>query len=108
MDLSLTKREANHQRWFERIQDWKRSGLTQKVFCEQHQLGRASFQRWRRIFMTEGKQEGSSAVTFLPVNVTTPKAPSLALLVNDTLRIEVPVGFDAATLKQLVQTLQTS
>jgi len=108
MNLSLTKREINRQRWFEHIQDWKRSGLTQKVFCEQHQLGPASFQRWRGIFMTEGKSEESSAVTFLPVNVTASKAPNLALLVNDTLRIEIPVGFDAATLKQLVQTLQTS
>ncbi len=108
MNWSLTKREINRQRWFERIQDWKHSGLTQKVFCEQHQLGLASFQRWRTIVMREGESEPSSAMTVLPLHITEPRASSLALLLGDDLRIEIPVGFDAATLKQLVQTLRTS
>lgn len=107
MSLSVTKREINRQRWFKCIQDWKRSGLTQRVFCEQQRLGLASFQRWRGIFMTEGKPAESSAVTFLPVNVTTPKVPSLSLRVNDHLRIEIPVGFDPVTLKQAVQVIQS-
>ena len=108
MSSSLSRREVNRQRWSERIQHFKRSGLTQKTFCGQHQLGLGSFQRWRRIFTTEGKPEESSAVTFLPVNVTTLKAPSLTLLVDDSLRIEIPIGFDPATLKQVVQTLRAS
>jgi len=108
MSSSLSKRETNRQRWFGHIQGWKRSGLTQKAFCEQHQLGLASFQRWRRILMTEGKPEKSSAVTFLPVDVTTPRPPSLTLLVNDHLRIEIPVGFDPVMLKQVAQTIQAS
>ena len=40
MNPSLAKREANRQRWFDRIETWKQSGLTQKAFCEQQQLGR--------------------------------------------------------------------
>jgi len=108
MSSSLSKREINRQRWSDRIQHWKRSGLTQKAFCEQHQLGLASFQRWRRIVMMEGQPEESSAVTFLPVHITEPRASSLALLLGDELRIEIPVGFDPVTLKQVVQTLQAS
>ena len=107
MSSSLSKREVNRQRWSERIRHWKRSGLAQKAFCEQHQLGLASFQRWRRIFMMEGKSDDSSAVTFLPVNLTVPKVSSLTLLVDD-MRIEIPVGFDPVTLKQVVQALQAS
>ena len=57
--------------------------------------------------MTEGKPDESSAVTFLPVNLTASKALSLALLV-DGMRIEIPVGFYPVTLKQVVQTLQES
>jgi len=45
MSSILSKREVNRQHWSERIQHWKRSGLTQRAFCEQHQLGLASFQR---------------------------------------------------------------
>jgi hypothetical protein len=51
MNPRLTKRQANRQRWFDYIETWKQSGLTQKAFCEQHQLGLGSFQRWRGIFM---------------------------------------------------------
>ena len=108
MNPSLTKREANRQRWFDRIETWKQSGLSQKAFCEQQQLGLGSFQRWRGIFMRGKKPKASSAVSFLPVNVTVDKASSLALLINDHLRIEIPAGFDPVTLKQVVQALQSA
>jgi len=94
MNPSLTKRETNRQRWFDHIETWKHSGLTQKAFCEQQQLGLDSFQRWRGIFMRGEKPEASSAVSFLPVNVTVDKASSLAVLVDDHLRIEIPAGLE--------------
>ena len=58
---SLFKRAANRQGWFDRTEAWEQSGLTQKAFCEQQQLGLGSFQRWRRIFMREELPEASSA-----------------------------------------------
>ena len=108
MNPSLTKREANRQRWFDRIETWKQSGLTQKAFCEQQQLGLGSFQRWRGIFMRGEKPAASSAVSFVLVNVTVDKASSLALLIDDQLRIEIPAGFDPVTLKQVIQALQAA
>ena len=55
-----------------------RLGLTQKAFCKQHQIGLASFQRWRGIFAKEGTPEVTPA-TFLPINlVQSASAPSLA------------------------------
>jgi len=108
MNQSLTKREANRQRWFDRIETWKESGLIQKAFCEQQQLGLGSFQRWRGIFMRGEKPEASSAMSFLPVNVAVDKASSLAVLIDDHLRIEIPAGFDPVTLKQVVQALQSA
>jgi len=47
-------------------------------------------------------------MTFLPVNLSPPTAASLALMLGDELRIEIPVGFDPATLKLIVQTLRMS
>lgn len=108
MDSSLSKRDINRQRWYGRIEDWKQSGLSQKAFCERHHLGLASFQRWRRIFMTQGQAGELSPVSFLPVHVTAPNACSLTLRINDNLRIEIPAGFDPVTLKQVVQVLQAS
>ena len=108
MSSSLSKREVNRQRWSERIQHWKRSDLTQKAFCKQHQIGLASFQRWRGIFSKEGKPKATPA-TFLPVNIVQSVcAPSLALSLGEGLRIEIPVGFDPVMLKQVVHTLRAS
>jgi len=108
MNSSLSKREVNRQRWSERIQHWKRSGLTQKAFCERHQIGLASFQRWRGIFAKEGKLKATPA-TFLPINIVqSTSAPSLALCLGEDLCIEIPVGFDPVTLKQVVQALQSA
>ncbi len=108
MSSSLSKREANRARWYEYIEHWKKSHLTQQAFCEQHQLRLASFRRWRGIVARESEPAPSSAMTFLPVHITGPNVPSLALLLGKDLRIEIPVGFDAVTLKQLVQALQTA
>ena len=74
MELGLSKRAVNRQRWLAHINSWKRSGLTQKAFCQQHGLGLASFRRWRAIAMREGKPADSTVVTFLPVNVVEPGA----------------------------------
>ena len=108
MNPRLTKRQANRQRWFDHIETWKQSGLAQKAFCEQQQLGLCSFQRWRGIFMRGEKTGASSAVSFLPVNVTVDKASSLAVLIDDHLLIEIPAGFDPVTLKQVVRVLQSA
>ena len=105
---SLSKRATNRQRWFDRIEDWKQSGQTQKVFCEQQQLRLGSFQRWRGIFLRGERPEASSAVSFLPVNIAAASASNLALLINDHLRIEIPAGFDPVILQQVVQALQAA
>lgn len=108
MNPRLTKREINRRRWFDRIESWEQSGLTQKAFCEQQQLGLGSFQRWRGIFLRGEKPAVSSAVSFLPVNVTPAPASSLALVIDDHLRIEIPAGFDPVILQQVVQALQAA
>lgn len=108
MTSSLSKRTANRQRWFDHIEAWQQSGLTQKAFCKQQQLRLGSFLRWRGICKRERESQRSTTMTFLPVNITVPEAASLALLLGDELRIEIPVGFDPATLTQVIQTLRAS
>lgn len=108
MNLHLSKREVNRQRWLEHIRAWERSGLSQKAYCEQHHVGFASFQRWRRIAMEEEKPTNDSPLTFIPVNVTKPHSSCLTLRIKQDLRLEIPVDFDSGTLRQVIQILQTS
>jgi len=108
MSSILSKRQVNRQRWFERIENCQQSGLSQKAFCEQHRIGIAAFRRWRAIFAKEGKAK-VRPVSLLPVNIiSTASGPSLALHFGGELRLEIPPGFDAAMLQQVVDVLRTS
>ena len=108
MDSSLSKREINSQRWRERINTWQQSGQSQKVFCQQQRLGLASFQRWRRIFKTEEESDNRAPMALLPVRVTETKPSNLTVVVNDSLRIELPAGFDPNALRQIIEVLRAS
>lgn len=105
MSSSQSKRHVNRERWFDRIESCKQSGLTQKAFCEQHRIGIASFRRWRAIFIREGKAQASPTI-LLPVNIIPAvSGPSLALWFGEELRLEIPPGFDPVMLKQVVEAL---
>ncbi len=108
MSRSPNKRQVNRQRWFDRIEHCKQSGLSQQAFCEQHQIGIASFRRWRAIFAHEVKPT-AKPVSLLPVNIiASVGGPSLALHFGEDLRLEIPPGFDAAMLQQVIDVLRTS
>lgn len=108
MKSTLSKRETNRQRWLEHIQAWQHSGLEQKAFCEQHQLGFASFQRWLRVVQAEEQNQTEAPVTFLPVNVSGCTSSSLTLHLNNKLRLDIPADVDPALLKQVIQVLQSA
>ena len=105
MSQSLSKRGINRQRWFDRIESCKQSGLSQKAYCEQHRIGIASFRRWRAIFIREGNPKASRPI-LLPVNIMPAvSGSSLALWFGEELRLEIPPGFDPVMLKQVVEAL---
>lgn len=105
---SLNKRQVNRQRWFDRIESCKQSGLSQKAFCDRHRIGIASFRRWQAIFAQGGKPKARPA-RLLPVNLLPAvSGPSLALWFGGELRLEIPPGFDAVMLRQVVAALQAS
>jgi len=108
MSPSVSKRQVNRLRWFDRIDRCKQSGLSQKAFCEQHRIGIASFRRWRAIFAREGKPT-AKPVSLLPVSILpAASVPSLALWFGEELRLEIPPGFDPVMLKQVVAALHIS
>ena len=111
MKPSLSKREINRQRWRERIDAWETSNQSQKAFCKDHHLGRASFQRWHRIFKAEdaeGINVHPAPVSFLPVGVRETVPSNLTILIQDDLRIQVPPGFNPELLQQVIKVLQAS
>ncbi len=111
MKPSLTKRAINRQRWRERISAWKSSNRSQKAFCEEHQLGLASFRRWHRLLQAEdakGIPTDRAPVSFLPVRVREAVPLKLTVLVHDNLRVEVPAGFDPNLFREVIEVLRAT
>lgn len=102
-------REENRQRWRDHIEGWRGSGQGQQAYCVRNGLTLSSFQRWRRIFRDEetGPTTRSQPGRFVPVQLVSESqaGSGLVLVVNEALRIEVGLGFDATTLRQLVAAL---
>lgn len=111
MKQNVSKRQADRQRWLERINAWQDSNQSQRAFCKEHQLGYASFRRWRRILKAEDAKvvvSPGESVRFLPVNVQEPIPSNLMIHIQNDLRIEVAPEFNPRLLQQVLQVLRTS
>ena len=60
MRQGQTKKERQ-EFWRKHIDDWKASGKTKKIFCEEHELGYYSFLRWCSR-LNEGEDESCTFV----------------------------------------------
>ena len=117
---------ASRAEWVKRVEQWKRSGLTAKAFAAAHGLNASSLNCWSWKLRAEERQEptapkrkvreSSRTVAFveLPIASTGQSAASepargsaaLELLLADGVRVRVQPGFDEATLKRVVRTLE--
>ena len=108
MTSSLSKRALNCQRWRVFGRAGQESDLTQNAFCEQHHLGLASYEMWRRLVETEQASAGPAPVAFVPVCVEKHNAVKLSVAANDDLRIEIPRCANPNALRQIIEVLRAS
>ena len=94
------------------VATFETSGLSGSAFCAQHGLGRSTFNRHRRWLR---EQQSRASTRWLPVAVAEPETAAsgprespLSVRLAHGRRIEVKRGFDAITLKQLIQALESS
>ncbi len=52
--------------WAARIDEWKRSGLTQRQYCEDNHLALATFSWWRKR-LKQDKSRSSAAFVEIPI-----------------------------------------
>ena len=69
--------------WREHVAAWSMSGVSQRAYCEQHDLKLASFAWWR-------KRLSSAEAThkLIPVNTTSLRFGTVSLLLPGGLRLE--------------------
>jgi len=100
------------QFWRRLLRQWRRSGLSIRAFCAQHDLSEPSFYAWRRTLA----DRDPPAPAFVPVTVlpeppapTTPDAAAssgLELLLPGGRVLRVGAAFDAPTLRRLLACLE--
>jgi hypothetical protein len=103
-------------RWDDILGDFRNSGLTHVEFCRRRQLPLATFRR--RLYRDRSARAAAqasppSAPPFLPVTVLpAPSPPSAAslqpleLILPHGRRIAITPGFDAETLRRLLDVLE--
>jgi hypothetical protein len=99
-------------RWQAIIDEFRRSGLTQAEFCRQRDLSLQTFRKY--LYGSGPVAKTTPVVEFLPVTTpsNTPKAPRrdhdpLIVILADNRRVAVAPGFDADTLRRLIETIES-
>lgn len=94
------------RQWRRRLEEWQRSGLTGRAFCQQHGLSEPSFYGWRReIARRDGERAAAERQpAFVPVRVVA--AEPIEVLVRGGRVVRVGPGFDAAQLRAVIQALE--
>jgi transposase-like protein len=114
----MAQKRRSREQWWELVRGWPGSGLTQAQYCERHGISPGSLSRWRDVFRRERDAGGgrprvgiAEPVRLLPVQFSETVEPLwrdrvLTVVFGGGVRLEVPPGFDGATLARVVEVLQ--
>ncbi|WP_131282648.1 IS66 family insertion sequence element accessory protein TnpA [Blastopirellula marina] len=104
---------AKERRWRELFSGHAKSGLSVRAFCLQRGVSEASFYAWKRELARRDDEAGGASPRFVEVMVGDGAASAEKLSMSAPLqihlagvRIEVPAGFDAETLKAAIAVLR--
>jgi len=113
MSTTHQHRPSKEHFWRTMVRQWRSSGLSVRVFCEQRRLSEPSFYAWRRSLA----ERDAAATRFVPVEVTSEPATqaspdgapgALELILSAGWRLQIGPGFDAPTLRRLLAVLEES
>jgi len=91
--------------WQAHVKAQNDGGLTQREYCRQNNLSYWSFNSWKRRIKNESIQFHEIPPTI--VQGLSDENRQIEITVNDAIRISVPEGFSAATLRDILHVLET-
>ena len=114
-----SRRDGGKERFWRRLlRQWRRSDLTVRAFCAEHQVSEPSFYSWRRSIAerdqratvsvpTVGDDDTHDQPLFVPLRVVpTAAAMAFEVVLGQGRVVRVPACFDPATLRQLLAVLE--
>ncbi len=103
------------ERWAKLVQDYERSGQSQRAFCAERGIGQSSLRYWRRRLEQGYETEDGSTprrTRLIPVKLVEEAVGSagsgVALISRRGIRVEIARGFDAATLARVLASLEAA
>ena len=101
-----SSQESKHDYWQLQIENWKRSGLSQKQYCRNRSIPLSTFCYWKKKL----NDQVSAKTKFYPLAIpgphSQPPEPGLVLLVGPKqFQVQIKNDFSPATLKKLIATL---
>ncbi len=99
--------EKKRRFWKAHIRQWGHSGLSQVDYCKANGLVPHRFTYWKKRL-----NQPDTGISFVPLQITDNlpvpvQNSSLNLFTPNGYRIEVGIGFDAGTLRQLIGVVKT-
>lgn len=93
------------EQMFTMIRNWQQSGLSQKAYCEQHNIRYHVFHYWYKCFRdlhSAAKDEGFIPIKIQPSNTTNTTSVHAELLLPDGKRLLFHKGVSSDFLKALI------
>lgn len=91
--------------WQARIRQWEQSGLSQRQFCDEHDLALSTFQWWRGRLKKIGG-EASAAMVELPLAVNVGGQPSDLTVEVGQFKVTVRGTVDREQLRSVLDVLE--
>jgi hypothetical protein len=109
-DIQFTSGSRKASIWQQHLIQWQSSGLTQKAYCQEHNLSHRQFLYWRAR-QKQGQQGLATPVCSVPVSVLATVseltvAPQQIELLIGVATMRIPVDVSPLYLAQLVSALQ--
>lgn len=87
--------------WQQHIDQWQKSGLSQIEYCRRNRIKKYQWGYWKKRLLTAPK----SPTMLVPLKIPSKSASCLRVRIDDHIVIEVPTGFDPATLTKVIACL---
>jgi len=103
MRLSADERKV----WEARVADQKKSGMSRRVWCQQHGVTTHQLIYWTQQFREDSKTEDICA--FKPVQIVEQQTSCAEIDIHlNGARIQVQPGFDARTLSEVLKVVASA
>lgn len=105
--MTKQERETRRELWYERVEEYRASGLSVAAWCREHEVKEHQMRYWLRRF-SPSLEPDATATTWLPVKVRDKGDsgdPDVIVVRVGDVAVEVRSGFDRTLLVAVVETL---